>query len=82
MLTFDMLAREAVDFPRVHDQLLPDVVYGEPNFSSKYRALLEARGHNWTVTQANAVTQAIFVDESGLIYPASDKRKGGRAAGF
>ncbi|EGD75524.1 gamma-glutamyl transpeptidase [Salpingoeca rosetta] len=82
MLNFGMLTRQAVDSPRVHDQLLPDVVAGERAFPNKIRVALEARGHNWVQVDSNAVTQAIYVDTDGIIYPASDKRKGGHAAGY
>lgn len=82
MLMFKQNVRSAVDEPRVHDQLLPDYVLGERDYASGVRAALEAKGHNWRETDHIAVTQAVRRLKNGHLTAASDKRKGGVAAGF
>eukprot|EP00040_Diaphanoeca_grandis_P044861 m.13890 g.13890 ORF g.13890 m.13890 type:complete len:650 (-) comp9901_c0_seq1:141-2090(-) len=90
VLSFCMSARDAIDAPRLHHQLLPDVVVGEAGYSTTKQALLERLGHNWT-TRSVGVCQTITSGGVGprdlpldRIYAASDgKRKpGAKAAGY
>ncbi|KAF9949167.1 hypothetical protein BGZ65_007550 [Modicella reniformis] len=77
---------EAVEAPRVHHQLMPDLVDIESGFASSEIKFLKTRGHNVTVfdiSLGKAEVQAVkreMVD--GLIYAASDSRKHGVAAGY
>eukprot|EP00056_Hartaetosiga_gracilis_P006096 m.92982 g.92982 ORF g.92982 m.92982 type:complete len:635 (-) comp12377_c0_seq1:172-2076(-) len=82
MLGQNMTAQDAVFHPRIHDQLLPDYTLAEKRVSSAIRKGLEARGHNWKETESIAVTQAILVDDDGVLWPSSDFRKGGKADGY
>eukprot|EP00055_Hartaetosiga_balthica_P011340 m.51176 g.51176 ORF g.51176 m.51176 type:complete len:624 (-) comp7548_c1_seq3:96-1967(-) len=82
MLAQGMSAQKSVFSPRIHDQLLPDHTLGEKRVPSAVRDGLKQRGHVWVETDSIAVTQAIFVDEEGTRWPASDFRKGGRSDGY
>lgn len=76
----DLGAAEAVSRPRLHHQWRPDVVRLEAAATTQASAL-EAIGHETAETGAVGVVQAIVVHEDGY-EPASDPRKGGRAAGW
>ncbi|KAF9365630.1 hypothetical protein BGX34_009165 [Mortierella sp. NVP85] len=76
---------EAVEAPRVHHQLMPNVVDIESGFASAEVRFLKTRGHNVTVSDislAKAEVQAVMREIDGLIYAASDSRKHGVAAGY
>ncbi|KAI7831630.1 gamma-glutamyltranspeptidase [Gamsiella multidivaricata] len=76
---------EAVEAPRVHHQLMPNVVDIESGYSSSDIKFLSTRGHNVTVSDillAKAEVQAVMRAEDKLIYAASDSRKHGIAAGY
>ncbi|KAI8599424.1 gamma-glutamyltranspeptidase, partial [Dissophora ornata] len=76
---------EAVEAPRVHHQLMPNVADIESGFSASEIKFLETRGHNVTVSDillAKAEVQAVIREEDGMIYAASDSRKHGVAAGY
>ncbi|MEE2973472.1 MAG: gamma-glutamyltransferase, partial [Planctomycetota bacterium] len=73
-------AAEAVSRPRLHHQWRPDVVRLEADAIARASAL-EAIGHETAETGAVGVVQAIVVHDDGY-EPASDPRKGGRAAGW
>lgn len=76
---------EAVEAPRVHHQLMPNVVDIESGFASAEIKFLGTRGHNVTVSDillAKAEVQAVMREIDGLLYAASDSRKHGVAAGY
>jgi gamma-glutamyltranspeptidase/glutathione hydrolase/leukotriene-C4 hydrolase len=76
---------EAVEAPRVHHQLMPNVVDIESGFAPAEVKFLKTRGHNVTVSDislAKAEVQAVMREIDGLIYAASDSRKHGVAAGY
>jgi gamma-glutamyltranspeptidase/glutathione hydrolase len=73
-------AVDAVEAPRIHHQWTPDRVRVE-NGQDRVVAHLESIGHETTSTDGVGVVQAIVVHQDGL-EPASDPRKGGRAAGW
>ncbi|KAG0244981.1 hypothetical protein BGX31_008201 [Mortierella sp. GBA43] len=76
---------EAVEAPRVHHQLMPNVVDIESGYDLLEVDFLETRGHNVTVSDillAKAEVQAVMRDMNGLVYAASDSRKHGIAAGY
>ena len=91
----DYTLSEALQLPRIHHQLAPDLLrYGnfariskfqiilETRFSQEILAQLEAKHkHNTQSGGASAVVQAIH--KNGQMYEAvSDSRKGGRPDGF
>uniref|UniRef100_A0A0M3HSL5 Gamma-glutamyltranspeptidase 1 n=1 Tax=Ascaris lumbricoides TaxID=6252 RepID=A0A0M3HSL5_ASCLU len=67
--------KTALDAPRLHDQLLPNVTHYEPNFPQEYVAKLAKRGHIMEKTPAIGGATAIHVKESRL-FATSDFRKG------
>ncbi|KAF9111458.1 hypothetical protein BGX27_004910 [Mortierella sp. AM989] len=76
---------EAVEAPRVHHQLMPNVVDIESGYSSSETKFLGTRGHNVTVSDillAKAEVQAVMRETDGFVYAASDSRKHGIAAGY
>ena len=77
-----MSLKDAIVYPRIHHQLIPNVVLHEPALSQKYVTGLEKRGHILISTDELAVVQAIHVDEQHKIQAVSDPRKGGKPAGY
>ncbi|KAG9126209.1 hypothetical protein FRC07_004427 [Ceratobasidium sp. 392] len=76
---------QAVEAPRVHDQLFPSIVTIESEFEERPLQALKQRGHNVTVFDINlgvAEIQAVSLDKDGHISAASDSRKNGVAAGW
>lgn len=73
-------AKQAVDAPRMHNQLQPNVTYFEPNFPKAYVRNLIKRGHLMkAISNLTVVTMA----ERGLdnvLYANSDYRKGEESA--
>ncbi|CAO3569105.1 unnamed protein product [Mortierella alpina] len=81
----DYNVMEAVEAPRVHHQLMPNVVDIESGYAPSEVKFLSTRGHNVTVSDiilAKAEVQAVMRETDGLIYAASDSRKHGIAAGY
>lgn len=76
-----MTLSDAVDIPRLHHQLLPNYVTVESDFPSLYINGLEQRHHIVKKTGPLATVQAIY-KENGVIYAASDRRKGGQPSGY
>ncbi|ORX99340.1 gamma-glutamyltranspeptidase [Basidiobolus meristosporus CBS 931.73] len=74
---------QAVAAPRVHHQLMPDVVTVEPQYDERYVKALESRGHNVTrLATTQCVVQAVTKLPSGYYNAASDSRKRGVAAAY
>lgn len=76
---------DAVSYPRIHHQLIPNVLEIEALYSKKTRSVLAAIGHNVsqlmlgkTFSGVSAVTKTI----DGLIHAAGDYRKGGGSFAF
>lgn len=75
---------QAIEYPRVHDQLFPAMVDVDSGMHEEgIKALLD-RGHNVTVLDINRITSVIqgVMVRNGTIYAASDSRKNGIAAGY
>ena len=85
----------AVNAPRIHHQLIPDIVYAEEQrclldgplrrVPEEQVAGLRARGHQveYHGTGKTAVTQLIVVDpDTGRVHAVSDARKGGYPAAY
>jgi gamma-glutamyltranspeptidase/glutathione hydrolase len=65
-----MTVQEAVDAPRIHHQFLPDTVYVERfALSADTRALLEARGYNFTEGGNWGVAEGILAGAPRLSPP-------------
>lgn len=85
VLNFNVTLEEAIALPRIHHQLLPDILYHEPTLPEKYLKGLRERGHTLESVDKLAVVQAIFVDkrqETNPVQAVSDPRKGGKPAGY
>lgn len=80
MVRFDMTPSQAVAAPRIHHQWAPDVLQVE--MQSLASPELKSRGHKIRVGGDGAVVQAASRDGDGRLRGASDRRKGGRAAGY
>eukprot|EP00731_Ephydatia_muelleri_P000924 Em0001g924a len=81
VLRFNKTLSDAIAYPRLYHQLIPDYVSVENDFPLEYRQALESRGHIVKALGAYAVVQGIEVID-GLIYATSDPRKGGVPAGY
>ncbi|GJJ71324.1 gamma-glutamyltranspeptidase / glutathione hydrolase / leukotriene-C4 hydrolase [Entomortierella parvispora] len=76
---------EAIEAPRVHHQLMPNVVDIESGYVKSKVEFLRTRGHDVTVSDialAKAEVQAVMRESDGAIFAASDSRKHGMAAGY
>nr|CAG8556915.1 14748_t:CDS:10 [Entrophospora candida] len=81
---FDMNVLEAINQPRVHHQLVPNIVSVEADFSRPLLDQLILKGHNITMDKpfGYSQVQAIRKFKNGEIHAASDYRKHGMAAGY
>ncbi|CAJ0764193.1 4090_t:CDS:10 [Entrophospora sp. SA101] len=81
---FDMNVLEAINQPRVHHQLVPNLVSVEADFSRLLLDQLILKGHNITMDEpfGYSQVQAIRKFKNGVIHAASDYRKNGVAAGY
>ncbi|KAJ2508690.1 hypothetical protein GGI11_006024 [Coemansia sp. RSA 2049] len=83
VLDFDMRLDRAIDMPRLHHQLMPNLLKVDPLFPSSISHALSAFGHELgPLKHANSVVQAVQKLPDGLIYAVSDARKHGVAAGY
>jgi len=77
---------QSVVRPRIHHQLLPNVVGGESNRALSQAVLegLEKLSHKleMVVKPEYSALQSIYVEGAGKIYAKSDPRKYGHSAGF
>jgi gamma-glutamyltranspeptidase/glutathione hydrolase len=85
VLDFGMDVRTAVDAPRIHHQLLPDVIELENNgLDLPTRADLLSAGHEIAANSGYfGDIQLIIRESNGMLYGASDPRhEDGRALGY
>lgn len=80
---FGMDIQEAVDFPRIHAQWMPDRLFMEPDHVFDVQQQLAARGQTLDIGPARSRVQAIMADtvRSGWT-GAADSRGIGAAIGF
>jgi len=81
VLGFDQPLSDSVFRPRLHHQLIPNMVSVEDDFPGDLREALVERGHVVQDSGALSVVQGIYVQDD-LIYAVSDPRKGGIPAGY
>ena len=81
VVDFGMNIQDAVDFPRIHHQWLPDRLVMERGFSPDTIALLKARGHQIRIVRSIGEVAAIETT-GGWLEGAADPRTEGAARGF
>lgn len=83
VVEFGMNLQEAVDFPRMHQQWVPDELYLEPEYSTDVQTALQSRGHHVRVQPRWAAVTAIMADTVyGGWWGTCDSRVTGLAKGF
>ncbi|KAF9980045.1 hypothetical protein BGZ65_005626 [Modicella reniformis] len=81
----DMNVMEAIERPRIHHQLMPNVVDIEIGYPDSEIEFLRNLGHNVTTFDrklAKAEIQVVMRGDNKLVYAASDSRKQAAAAGY
>lgn len=77
---------QSVIRPRIHHQLIPDVVGGESNRALNKKVLkgLEKIGHKLNLLEMPeySALQSIYIDGPDKVYAKSDPRKYGHSAGY
>ncbi|KAI8810447.1 gamma-glutamyltranspeptidase [Cladochytrium replicatum] len=84
-IDFGMNPLEAIDDPRFHDQLYPNEVMVEHEFSDGFTKGLLRRGHTISrMAEGYYLTGVSMVQRrsDGVVLAAGDHRKGGAAAGY
>jgi gamma-glutamyltranspeptidase/glutathione hydrolase len=81
VVDFGMDVQDAVDWPRIHHQWLPDQLVMERGFSPDTIALLKARGHHVKIVGSFGEVAAIQARD-GWLEGAADPRTEGTAKGF
>jgi len=82
VIDYDMNIQQAIDFPRIHHQWLPDELVGEPfGLSGDTQKALEARGHKLAKLRYLGDAEGIMIEEkTGIRLGATDPRRSDGAA--
>lgn len=80
-LWMDNNIKDAIDYPRVHNQLIPDHIMVEPAFSKMYALLLKAKGHNIKTVPGEFSKVHGVLRKGGRLYANADYRSGGDVYG-
>jgi gamma-glutamyltranspeptidase/glutathione hydrolase len=81
VLDFGMSIQDAVDWPRIHHQWLPDELRMETGFSPDTIELLKARGHHVRMVDSQGEVAAVLFDGQWL-QGAADPRTESTAEGY
>lgn len=80
-LWMDNNIKDAIDFSRVHDQLIPDYIMVDPTFSEVYARLLKEKGHKIKTVGGGFSNVAGVQQKHGRLYANADYRSGGDVYG-
>lgn len=82
VIDFGMNVQQAVDFPRIHHQWMPDLLYMEPSgHAAETQQALKARGHELHFGRGLGHVEAIELKQ-GVLTGGADSRSESYAAGF
>jgi len=85
VIDYEMNIQQAIDFPRIHHQWLPDELVGEPfGLSGDTQKALTARGHKLAKLRYLGDAEGIMIEEkTGMRLGATDPRRSdGQAVGY
>ncbi|HEV8429415.1 MAG TPA: gamma-glutamyltransferase [Pyrinomonadaceae bacterium] len=85
VIDYEMNIQQAIDFPRIHHQWLPDELVGEPfGLSGDTQRALIARGHKLAKLRTLGDAEGIMIEEkTGMRLGATDPRRSdGQAVGY
>jgi gamma-glutamyltranspeptidase / glutathione hydrolase len=83
VVDFHMNAQDAVDWPRIHHQWMPDVLYVEQGISPDTVNILRGMGHQVSTLDGPVVARVeAILNEGGWLRGATDKRGNGKAEGY
>ena len=85
VIDYEMNIQQAIDFPRIHHQWLPDELVGEPfGLSGDTQKALTARGHKLAKLRHLGDAEGIMIEEkTGMRLGATDPRRSdGLAQGY
>lgn len=85
VIDYEMNIQQAIDFPRIHHQWLPDELVGEPfGLSGDTQRALTSRGHKLAKLRYLGDAEGIMIEEkSGMRLGATDPRRSdGEAVGY
>ena len=85
VIDYDMNIQQAIDFPRIHHQWLPDELIGEPlGLSGDTQRALTNRGHTLGKLRVLGDAEGIMIEEkTGMRLGATDPRRSdGQAVGY
>jgi gamma-glutamyltranspeptidase/glutathione hydrolase len=85
VIDYEMNIQQAIDFPRIHHQWLPDELIGEPfGLSGDTQRALTSRGHKLAKLRYLGDAEGIMIEEkTGMRLGATDPRRSdGQAVGY
>lgn len=85
VIDYEMNIQDAIDFPRIHHQWLPDELVGEPfGMSGDTQRALASRGHTIAKLRYLGDAEGIMIEEkTGMRLGATDPRRSdGQAVGY